>query len=89
MKRYLYELQDCENLAKLVQAKRHLDKASGIFNDVFDEEGAPNDIEDVQERFFDAIADCEKMIERLVGASVYHYLFTDDNSSTHAQQSPR
>lgn len=78
------KLMESENLGKLISAQRSLDKASALFDEVFDEEGAPNEREEVQEAFYDAKADCEKKIERMMGAVVYHELFypSDKKSST-------
>jgi len=64
-----------ENLAKLISAQRSLDKAAAMFDDVFDEEGAPCDVEEVQEGFYTAKGDMEKKIERMMGTVVYHDLF--------------
>lgn len=78
----VHDLLANENLAKLISAQRSMDKASAMFDEVFSEEGAPRDIEEVQEGFFDAKADMEKKIERMMGTVVYHALFpaTDINS---------
>lgn len=64
-----------ENLGKLIAAQRSFDKAANMFNEVFNEEGAPCDVEPVQEEFFNSLADCEKKLERLIGTVVYHDLF--------------
>lgn len=83
--RTVSQLVENENLGKLIKAQRSLDKASSLFDEVFDEEGAPNEVEEVQEGFFSAVADCEKKLERLIGAVVYHDLFRSEyvNSTTH------
>ena len=73
--RTVRNLIENENLAKLIQVQRSLEKASAIFDEVFRAEGAPDDTESVQEEFFNSLAGCEKMIERLIGTVVYHDLF--------------
>ena len=73
--RTIHDLVANENLAKLISAKRYLDKAANFFDEVFDEEGAPCDVEPIQEGFFDSLSDCEKKLERLIGTVVYHDLF--------------
>ena len=75
------------NLGKLITAQRNFDKASKLFDEVFNEEGSPCDVESVQEEFFNSLADCEKKLERLIGTVVYHDLFPpelpiDDNDKT-------
>lgn len=73
--RTVRDLVENENLGKLITAKRSFDRASGLFDEVFSEEGAPCDIEPVQEEFFNSLADCEKKLERLIGTVVYNDLF--------------
>jgi len=73
--RTVRDLVSNENLGKLIAAQRSFDKAAAMFNEVFNEEGAPCDVEPVQEEFFNSLADCEKKLERLIGTVVYHDLF--------------
>lgn len=75
--RSVYQLTENVNLGKLIQAQRYLIKASALFDEVFAEEGAPNEYEAEQEGFYDSLAGCQKKIEHLIGAVVYHDLFVE------------
>jgi len=80
MAKHVRDLVDSVNLAKLIVAKRSLDKAVDNFDEVWEEEGAPCEVESEQEVLYDAVATIEKRIERLMGAVVFHELFGTENN---------
>lgn len=71
----IYQLADNEQVAKLIEAQRHMDKAAALFTEVFSKDGAPNDEEPVLEKFHSSMGDCCKCVERLAGAVVYNAIF--------------
>lgn len=71
-----------DNLWGLMEAKRHLDKASALFDRIFEEDGAPCDEKGVDEAFFGHITGAEKCLERLVGTVVYKNIFETEFSPT-------
>jgi hypothetical protein len=75
-------LNNNENLWSLMEAQRCLDKATDIFDSIFEDQGSPCDEKCVSDIFFTHITGAEKCIERLVGTVVYNDIFSTIKSAT-------
>lgn len=81
---HVSDLLACENLGRLIKAKRSLEMAAELFSAVFQENGAPCEEESEHAAFYASLTDCGKHIERLMGAVVYYELFIKNQEENYS-----
>ena len=74
------DLLKSEGLGKLIKAQECLDQSLSLYDEVFEQDGAPAEVESEQEAVCNTIVSLSMHIAHLMGYVVHHALFPLDGS---------